>query len=45
MSFYERVSQYHSENRFTFVLLTETIAFVGTLTTMMTIAFVRELLS
>jgi hypothetical protein len=38
MSFIERVSEYHSSSRPTFVLFTEFIAFVGTMVVMVGLA-------
>ena len=44
MNLYNRLTQYHSESRPSFVLFTEFIAFVGTMATVVAIAFMRELL-
>src|SRR4029077_315538 len=44
MTLYDRLTRYHSESRPSFILFTEFIAFVGTMTTMVGIGFLRELL-
>ncbi len=44
MSFYDRLSQYHSSSRPSFILFTEFIAFVSTMATLVGIGFIRELL-
>jgi hypothetical protein len=43
MNLYNRLSQYHSQSRPSFILFTEFIAFVGIMTTMVGIGYIREL--
>jgi hypothetical protein len=43
MSFYDRLSQCHSQSRPVFILFTEIIAFAGTMLVMVGIAYIREL--
>jgi hypothetical protein len=42
MNLYQRMLDYHSKSRPTFVLFTEFIAFVATMTAMLGIAFLRD---
>lgn len=44
MNWYNRLSQYHSESRPSFILFTEFIAFVGAMAAMIGLAFLREVL-
>lgn len=44
MNWYNRLSQYHSESRPSFVLFTELIAFVGSMATVVGIGFIRDLM-
>lgn len=44
MNLYNRLAEYHSQSRLSFILFTEFIAFAGTIATMAGIAFVRDLL-
>jgi hypothetical protein len=44
MTLYDRIAQYHSESRPSFVLFTEFIGFVGVMATMVGISFLRELI-
>jgi hypothetical protein len=44
MTLFDRLTQYHSESRPSFVLFTEFIGFVATMATMVGISFLRELL-
>jgi hypothetical protein len=43
MSLYDRVTQYHSESRPSFILFTELIAFLGTMATVVGMAVLRSL--
>jgi len=42
MKFYNRIVAYHTESRPTFILVTEFIAFVGCMTTIVAIGFIRD---
>ena len=42
MNLYQRVRDYHSKSRPSFVLFTEFIAFLATMTAMLGIAFLRD---
>jgi len=44
MSFYERVAQYHSESRQSFILVIQLIAFLGTMATVVGMAVLLSLL-
>ena len=44
MNWYDRVSQYHSESRPSFILFTELIAFIGTMATVVGMAVLLSLL-
>jgi len=44
MNFYDRLTQYHSDSRPSFILFTEFIAFVATMFTMVAIGFIRDFL-
>ena len=44
MNFYNRLSQYHSESRPSFILFTELIAIVGAMAVVVGIAFLLEIL-
>jgi hypothetical protein len=43
MNLFNRLTQYHSESRSTFILFTEFVAFLGAITTMVGIGYIREL--
>jgi hypothetical protein len=42
MNLYQRVTDYHSKSRPSFVLFTEFIAFLATMTAILGIAFLRD---
>jgi hypothetical protein len=44
MTWYERLSQYHSESRPSFILFTELIAFMGTMATVVGMAVLLSFL-
>jgi hypothetical protein len=44
MSLYDRVAQYHSESRPSFILFTELIAFMGTMATVVGMAVLLSLI-
>ena len=44
MNLYDRVSQYHSESRPSFILFTELIAFIGTMATVVGMAVLLSLI-
>jgi hypothetical protein len=42
MKFYHRLAAFHEESRSAFILFTEFLAFVGTMTAILGIGFIRD---